>query len=148
MALATVVPLPFWQDPVGDILLFYSERECCVYFNCWRAAGEPADFLGQLVFEGAVAIRCFGREFLPYEVPTHSSQSYLLIIPDSDMVREHAAYRNRHYAGHPGGVPDSKHFVVRGHDIYHEILATKFTAKAIQNDTVSDPRLLQLIAQG
>jgi len=38
-----------------------------------------------------------------------------------------------------------KHFVVMGHDIYHEILAVGFTASTIPAKTIQDPRLLELI---
>ena len=27
-----------WQDPVNDVILIYSERQCSIYFACWEAA--------------------------------------------------------------------------------------------------------------
>jgi len=141
---AAIVRLPFWQDPQGDVILIYSEVECSVYFSCWSKAGEPADFIGHLSFEHAAAVRSFSREFLPYSIPIHSGHSYILQIPDSEFVREHFAYRKRYYPHLPGR--EQKHFVVVGHDIYHEILAFEFSASTIPNQDVTDARLLRLIA--
>jgi len=141
---AAILQLPFWQDPQGDVVLIYSEVECSVYFPCWSGAGDPADFIGHLSFEHASTVRSFRREFLPYQIPIHTGHSYILHIPDSDLVREHVAYRKRHYPNSPAR--DTRHFVVLGHDIYHEILATEFSARAVPNQDVTDARLLRLIA--
>lgn len=143
---AVVIPLDIWQDPQSDIVLIYSEYECSVYFNCWITSGKPADFLGQLSFERAVGVRSFTREFLPYRIPTHRGHSYALLIPDSDLVREHVAYRELHYADSSFRPPIPKHYVVVGHDIYHEILADGIATTTIPKQGVSDPRLLRLIA--
>ena len=143
---STAIPLEVWPDPKGDIILVYSEHECSVYFNCWITAGKSADFLGRLSFERAVGVRSFTREFLPYRIPTNSGHSYVLHIPDSDLVREHVTYRQQHYANSSFRPPVPKHFVVVGHDIYHEILADIFTATTIPKQNVTDPRLLRLIA--
>ena len=40
---------------------------------------------------------------------------------------------------------DTTHFVVVGHDIYHEILATSFDAITIAKCEITDTRLLKLI---
>ena len=138
-----VLPLPFWQDPQGDVVLIYSEAECSVYLSCWFSSGEPVDFIEHLSFEHASAARCFSREFLPYRIPTHTGHSYILQIPDSEFVREHLAYRQRHYPQFPG--KEKRHFVVVGHDIYHEILATEFRAQTIPHREVRDVRLLKLV---
>ncbi len=141
---ATVIPLKSWQDPQGDVVLLYSERECSVFFPCWLEAGQSADFIGHLAFEHASAVRSFGREFLPYRLPKHSHHSYILTVPDSDMVREHVAYRQSHYPQWPS-LPVPTHFVVVGDDIYHEILATSYTESTIPKQEISDGRLFRLI---
>ena len=141
---AIVLPLQFWQDPQGDVVLIYSEIECSVYFACWLARGVPADFVGHLVFEHASTVRSFSREYIPYRRPAHTQRSYILEIPDSELVREHVAYRKRHYPEFRGR--DMRHFVVVGHDIYHEILATAFNALTIPKKELTDERLLRLIA--
>ena len=94
---AIIIPLAFWQDPQGDVILVYSEHECSVYFACWNGAGEPADFIGRLSFEQASGVRSFRQEHIPYRIPPHSGHSYILQIPDSELVRDHIAYRQRHY---------------------------------------------------
>jgi len=145
---AVIIPLDSWQDPQGDVVLIYSEYECSVYLACWKAAGVPADYIGHLSFEHASGVRSFAREYLPYRVPAHSHHSYILRIPDSELVREHIAYRQRHYPNFPSRLSDPNHYVVMGHDIYHEILARHFTASTIPTQDVKDPRLLRLIAYG
>jgi hypothetical protein len=144
MTEATVIPLKSWQDPQGDVVLLYSERECSIFFPCWLSSGKPADYIGHLSFEHASAVRSFGREFLPYRLPEHRHRSYILAVPDSDMVREYAAYRRQQYRQFPPR-PAPKQFVVVGHDIYHEILAAGFTESTIPRQEISDERLFRLV---
>ncbi len=54
---ANIIPLEFWKDPQSDVIVIFSEGECSVYFSCWTHAGEPADFIGKLSFNGAAAVR-------------------------------------------------------------------------------------------
>jgi hypothetical protein len=145
MAQVTVIPLEFWQDPQGDVILIFSEHECSVYFGCWSVAGEPADFIGHLSFRDASAVRSFGREFLPYDVPRHEHHSYILSIADSDFIREHIAYRKQHYPSSRVDALNRVHYVVAGHDIYHEILAGSFTATKIPKHEATDDRLRRII---
>jgi hypothetical protein len=145
MAQVTVIPLEFWQDPQGDVILVFSEHECSVYFGCWSSAGEPADFIGHLSFQSASAARSFDREFLPYRAPKHEHRSYILSISDSEFIREHIAYRRQHYPGSRLDAGDRVHYVVAGHDIYHEILAASFAATKIPKQEVTDGRLRRLI---
>ncbi len=144
MADATIIPLKNWQDPQGDVVLVYAEGECSVFFPCWTAAGERADFVGHLSFEGASAVRSFDREFLPYRLPEHQHHSYILVVSYSDLAREHVAYRNQHYPHSPIQI-HLTHYVIIGHDIYHEILATAYTESTIQRHLVSDERLARLL---
>ena len=142
---AVAIPLEFWQDPQGDVILIYSEHECSVYFACWVTAGEPATFIGHLLFDHAWGVRSFRREFSPYQI-SNPAKSEILRVQDSELVREHVAYRQSHYPHLPPSklvVPN--HYVVSGHDIYHEILADGFTCNKIPNHHVTDPRLLRLI---
>jgi hypothetical protein len=139
-----VTPLDFWLDPQGDVILIYSEHECLIYCACWIAAGERADFIGQLSFERGRGVRSYRREHLPYHLPKHECHSWILQIPDSDFVREHLAYRNEHYSDSASKQTAPNHYVVAGHDIYHEILANGFTASTILRRDITDPRLLRL----
>lgn len=127
---AVVLPLEFWQDPVNEVLLLYSDLRCSIYFPCWTDSREPADFLGYLEFENASAVRSARREHPPYRVPDHDHHSYILEIPHSAWVY----------------TPEARHFVVMGHDVYHEIVAASFTATTIPNDQVTDETLRTLIA--
>jgi hypothetical protein len=71
-------------------------------------------------------------------------KSYVLQVTDSDLAREYVEYRKLHYPNSP--IRDKTHFVVVGHDIYHEVLATSFSSTKISKAEVNDPRLLKLIA--
>jgi hypothetical protein len=143
MKKATVIPLEFWQDPQRDVILIFSEYECSVYCACWKAAGDPADFIGHLSFGHAASVRGFRREFLPYQVQGRH-HSYILQIVDSELVQEHKAYRQRHYPVSLSRLSDPNHYIVVGHDIYHEILADNFTSTAIAKQEIRDPRLIRL----
>jgi hypothetical protein len=145
MSQVTVIPLEIWQDPQSDVILIFSERECSVYFGCWSAAGEAADFIGRLSFQRASAARSFSREFLPYSLPKHEHHSFILSVADSEFIREHIAYRQKHYPDSRVNPHDRVHYAVAGHDIYHEILADSFTAMKIPNQEIVDVRLRRLI---
>ena len=123
-------------------MLIYSERECSVYFGCWVGSGEPADYICRLSFERAAAVRSYGREFIPYRVLTSGARSYILRVTDSDFLREHVAYRQQHYPQFAR--PSLQHFVMVGHDIYHEVLAPSFTEATIPAAELADERLLVL----
>lgn len=144
MTNATVIPLPYWQDPQGDVVVHFSERSCSVYFGCWDESGAPADFIGQVAFEGACACRSFRREFLPLRHGS-TAKSYLLQIADSDLLREIQAHREQHYPHSQTIRGPLWHFVVVGHDIYHEVAATGFTTHSLRRDQLSDPQLRRLL---
>ena len=141
---AEIIPLDVWKDPQGDIILVYSEHECSIYFNCWIAPATPAEFIAQLVFSRARSVRSFHREYQPYRIPTHNCRSFILRIPDSNLIPEHVAYRQRHYPEFPDSGPPPNHYVVRGHDIYHEIVADSFSTVTISKQDLDDPRLVRL----
>jgi hypothetical protein len=139
-----IVPLRSWQDPQGDVLAVYSERDCSIYFGCWIEFGEPADFICQLSFQGAAVVRSYRREHLPYPTPTHAPSSFILRILDSDLLKEHEAYRKKFYPNACLDPSQYSHFVIIGHDIYHEIIALSFSENTIPAAEITDQRLLAL----
>lgn len=153
MAIVVDIPLRYWPDPQGDSVLVYSERECSVYRGCWTDAGDPADFIARLDFGHVGAVRSFPREFHPYmakrdpaappEVSGHVG--FVLAVSDSDFLREHLEYRKRVY---PTSPPDSgmRHFVIAGHDFFHEILADGFSETMVPGVDLKEPRLRALLA--
>lgn len=143
MKTANPIPLEFWQDPQSDVILIYGEHECAVYFRCWSSAGVPAGYIGQLVFRNVSAVRSFPREFLPYQIKDHREHSYVLQVSDSDLALDYVNYRKLHYPSSP--LLEKMHFVVAGHDIYHEILAESFVASTIPKTEIVETRLLRLI---
>jgi hypothetical protein len=142
MKTAIVIPLEFWQDPQSDVILVYSEQECSLYFRCWSSAGVSADFIGKLSFTEASAVRSYLREFPPYEIKLHE-RSYILKVEDSDLALEYADYRKLHYPRTP--LKEMTHYVVVGHDIYHEILASSFEAVTIYKNQITDSSLRKLV---
>jgi hypothetical protein len=142
---ALVIPLEFWQDPVNDVILIYSERQCSVYFACWEAAGVPADFIGHVSFEHASDVHSARREHPPYRIPEHGYHSFILEVPDSDFVRQYVTFRNLRSPLSRISTSDRHHYVVIGHDIYHEIVAASFTTRTIPNKEVTDTTLRALI---
>ena len=146
MIKAESIPLEVWQDPQSDVILVYSLSECSVYFLCWESGGVPADYLGHLSFQYASLVRSFRREFSPYQA-AELHRSDVLRVLDSDLARDVVKYQESHYPRMPQRTKTHQPlFVVRGHDIYHEILADSFTASKIPKNQVTDPRLLNLIA--
>jgi hypothetical protein len=141
---ATTIPIKSWQDPQGDIVLIYSEHECSIFFGCWVASGEPADYICHLSFQRTAAVRSFPRDFLPYRFPPDATGPSILYVPDSDLLRELVTYRQRHYPQPPFDPSQYCHFVIHGHDIYHEILATGFSETTIPASELTDERLLAL----
>ena len=146
---AKKIPLGSWQDPQGDVVLVYSLFECSIFFGCWDEAGVPADYVCLLSFTAAVATRSFPREYIPYEIEPAEHKSYVLEVVDSpwlhDQQRERKRLQETVYRHNPGRPWDARHFVVTGHDIYHEILAASYKESRVYKADITDPRLLALI---
>ena len=132
---ARVVPLHSWQDPQADVLLRYSEDVCEVRFSCWGKDAQPAEYTGVLLFECARAVRSERSEFAPFDVPVHNVHSYILEVDDCSWVDAVRA-RNRKLYDVRSTVEAEplRHFVVLGHGVYHEVLATGFSEqRALHN---------------
>ena len=145
MKIAIAKQLTYWQDPQGDVLLFYSERDCNVYFGCWLQSGEPADFACKLTFYDTGAIRSYPREFLPYQIKNHEYHSKILLVEDSDMLKEYKLYRTHQYPNDKRPLKQLLHFIVVGHDIYHEILPEKYEEQKVMIHEITDDRVRNLI---
>ena len=79
-----------------------------------------------------------------YPVPSASSRRSLIHPAGSRLrlLREQVTCRQQHYSQFAG--PLLQHFVVVGHDIYHEVLAVSFTDVIIPAAEFIDERLLVL----
>jgi hypothetical protein len=62
-----------------------------------------------------------------------------------NMIQEHIAYRKSHYPTFVGDTSLLRHYVVSGHDFYHDILATGFTEANIPESQITDEHLLRFI---
>ena len=145
---ASEIPLAAWQDPQGDVLLVYSEAECSIYFGCWTNAGQPADYVCRLRFKGAKGVRSYPREFVPYDYTSRHHSSILEVEASpwrAEQIEKHWRLSETVYTSHPPLPFEVRHFVVKGHDIYHEILAAEFEESRIERKDINEPRLLALI---
>lgn len=141
----TEIPLQYWPDPQGDSVLVYSAAECLVFRACWEESGIPAGFVSCLSFQRVRGVRCFPREHSPYLRIQRHYRSAVLNFSDSEMIREHLAYRQRHYPQSLGDSSGLRHFVIEGHDFCHEILAYGFTETAIPAGDIQDPKIRRLL---
>ena len=116
------------------MLLQHSREGCTVSFGCWVDAGEPADYICQLVFDHAWAVRAVDLEFLPYEV--HEPQrSCIYQISDSEWLIAASEARSHYYPEWRDWDKRSyHHYVVQGHDNYCEVLALGFVERIIPRD--------------
>ena len=123
---AVSVPLSVWQDPQGDVVLHHSLKECMIYFGCWLDSGEPADYVGTILFRRAFAVRGRYSEFLPYLIES-KNRSEIYIIENSkwltELIEEPSPYQSSLSRTHR---PEYFHYVVKGHDNYYEIIAAGY----------------------
>ena len=85
---------------------------------------------------------------MPYEIGAGGSRSDIYEIEDSPWVAEQAAHAHRmseEVYRRPLAPFAARHFVVKGHDIYHEILADGFQEARIERATMTNKRLLALL---
>lgn len=144
---AVEIPLRYWADPQGDSVVVYSSQECHVFRGCWTSPGEPADYISCLTFHGVKGVRCFPREFSPYTTVERTYPSSLLSLADSDMLVEYRAFLVNHYPHRSVDTSNLRHFVIDGHDFYHEILAVGFTEQVIYARDITEPRLRRLLEE-
>jgi len=130
----TAVPIPLhaWQDPQGDVVLKQSQLGCCIYFGCWADAGEPADYICELRFDQAWAIRGICSEYLPYQHGEGHSRSDIYKIENSIWLKQASEQRAKSYPNWRNRDKSSyHHYVVEGHDYYYEIIAAGYTERQI-----------------
>ena len=121
------IPLNVWQDPQGNVVLRYSREECLIYFGCWTDAGSPADYLGQLTFHHAWAVRGLRLEWHGYEIAEHKYHSSILSIQNSKWLSQLTEQRLHAYPNWKRwDTREYLHYVVSGHDNYYELIATGF----------------------
>ena len=137
--IAVAIPLKLWQDPQGNVVLRYSRETCLMYFGCWTDAGEPADYLGQLTFHNAWAIRGLRLESHSYKIKRHEYHSNILVVENSEWLPQVTEQRLKNY-------PEWKtwdtrkyfHYVVSGHDNYYDIIATGFEENIVPENEAGE----------
>jgi hypothetical protein len=125
--IAIAIPLKVWQDPQGNVVLRYSREECLLFFGCRTEAGDPADYLCQLKFHHAWAVRGLRLEYLPYRIKDHKYHSRILLVENSQWLRQVSQQRVENYPEwRTWDTREYLHYVVAGHDNYYDIIATGF----------------------
>lgn len=125
------------------MLLNHSRDECVVSFACWEAAGDPADYICQLKFNNAWAVRGVRSEFLPYEYEGHQ-RSCIYEVVDSKWLEQESELRSQSYPEWRSW--DSKqyhHYVVDGHDNFVEVIAVGFEEQIVPRSEAGE--LIRLI---
>jgi hypothetical protein len=139
METAVPIPLQTWKDPQGDVVLRHSRDSCAIYFGCWTEAGDPADYLCQLLFKHAWAVRGGSdSQSLPYEYEAHH-HSGIYEITDSEWMKSESTKRSEVYPNWREW--DDKiyhHYFVSGHDNYYEVLAAGFDVNIISHSQAGD----------
>lgn len=136
------IPLKVWQDPQGGVVLHVSHKDCDIYVGCWIASGEPADYLGKLTFKHAWASRCLSSEIMPYEI--HSAErSCIYEIENSQWLNAVSAERLKNYPRWRDWDKNIyRHYVVKGHDNYVEIIAASFYESTLPYNEAGELRRL------
>jgi len=128
---AVAIPLKVWQDPQGNPLMIFSEHNCEIYVGCWIEAGIPAEYICKITFISGWASRCYGVEYLPYEIKEHL-RSAIFELTNSLWLKESSEYRLKCY-------PEWKtwdnliyhHYIIQGHNNYIEIIAESYKEEVI-----------------
>lgn len=141
--IAIPIPLEVWQDPQGNAVLKHSRQECLIYFGCWMTSGEPADYIGELRFEHAWAVRGYRLEYLPYKIKGRRHHSSIFEIQNSIWLSQASEQR---ISAYPNWKSWDKrtyhHYVVQGHDNYFEVLASAFIEKNIPHNEAGELKRL------
>jgi hypothetical protein len=131
----TEIELPIWQDPQGDLIIEKGRDFCRVYFACWKddEAGEYADHIGKIIFENAWAIKSLDVEF--YDIRPKIDwqfKSSICTVENSKWLDEVIGMRSKYYDNWTKWKNKKyKHYLVRGHDNYFEIVAENFTVEKV-----------------
>lgn len=143
--IAVPISLGVWQDPQGDVVLHYSREDCEVFFGCWIEAGVPADYLCNLTFRHAWAVRGLSLEGFPYQVKDHV-RSCIYEVENSVWLKQVSEQRLEIYPRWKDWDERKyKHFVVWGHDNYFDIVATEFEERTIPKGEAGE--LVKLIVE-
>ena len=125
------IPLKVWQDPQGDVVLDHSRGKCVVSFACWEAAAEPADYICQLKFNNAWAVRGVTSEFLPYEYEAHHRSCIYEVIGSKWLEQESDLRMQSYPTWRSWDRKQYYHYVVSGHDNFVEVIAASFEEKVV-----------------
>lgn len=130
---AKAIPLSKWQDPLLDVVLHFSETRCEVYFRCWDEDGNPLEnTIGKLTFPGTWGVRSVRSEVCPHLDAIEGA--CILEVQNSLWPKEVHKYFYTDFAKQYLR-DNARHFIVKGHDIFHEILAEGFQEEYLTDES-------------
>jgi hypothetical protein len=134
---AEQIPLEVWQDPQGDVILNISERECNAYFGCWNEDSTPADYIAKISFIGCKSSIFSRSEFLDYDYE-HLYHSYILRVLNSKWLEAQINKDNKLYPHNRKLINDYNHYVIKGHDVFIEVIARDFILEKINKENAGE----------
>jgi hypothetical protein len=124
---AKAIELEQWQDPVEDVAAVFSEEVCNVYFFV-----RDSELIGKLSFDRATAFRSVRTEVAPHMDSESKFSSYILEVFHSprpgDIEFGFYTEQAREF------LRKKRHFLVKGHDIYHEVLCLDFSESYLSKE--------------
>ncbi len=133
----TEIELPVWQDPQGDVVMEKSRDYCQIYFDCWDEKKPPkqANYIAKLEFINAWAVRSVDIENYPVQpLGEYQFKSSIFVVENSSWLNDVFNLRNKYYSDNYTGWKDIeyKHFLVKGHDNYFEIIAQDYKVNKVK----------------
>jgi len=139
---AKSIPLQEWQAPQEDVVLHFSEGSSEIYFRVWNEDSNLRDdIIGRLSFEGAWSVRSVKSECCPY-LTDFEGRSSILEVVESDWYKEIEMY---YYSDFSRSTlqNNSRHYIVKGHDIFFEILAEGYKEEYINKEYFNFPSIMK-----
>jgi len=144
----TEIELPIWKDPQGDLIIEKGREFCSVYFACWEN-NEPeyANYVGKITFENAWAVKSLDVEYYDiYPKGDFQFKSSIYIVENSKWLDEVIGIRSKYYDNWTKWKDkEYKHYLVRGHDNYFEIVAENYVVEKV--DKKDFDRYVELLTE-
>jgi hypothetical protein len=135
--LATPIELTVWKDPQNYVIPHHVRDEAWVYFRCWETAGELAEYVGCLHFEGVwhVGSRRFTKTRGYPNILETTFYSYYLCVEDSSLLKSLIHQRTQDDPGwEKYDHRKYQHYIVESHDFYINIIAGKVRFTTINGE--------------
>ncbi len=129
--------LPIWQDPQGNVILEKCRNNCYLYFDCWEDNTPTyANYFGKITMYNAWAVKSLDVECYDiYPKEDYKYRSSIFIVQNSQWLKEMIEKRAAYYDNWTGWKDkEYKHYLIRGHDNYFEIIAEKYSIETVKKE--------------